>query len=266
MRELRLGIGLGVFGALIALGCDGGGRGTDSGTPPADTGVMTVDSGPPRDSGPPMDSGSRDGGGGGGCRPPLSECDLVAQDCAPGSACRYVAPAEREDPRGLCETPAGTRLEGESCTRDETMDTCAEGMICRNGTCRRHCCANSDCPVLFTVCVSIGEAGLCLADDGCNPVDGSGCPDGQACYTAGLVNLCSTAGIAGDGELCAETGCIGGFGCLAAMGEQFTCKKLCDLTMGGAGCASGQACTGRIGNGEDPPQPRADVGFCEPMP
>lgn len=262
MRELRLGTWL-VTTVVLALGCDSS-RPADP-----DTGVGVMDSGTPPtpDSGGGTDAGRDSGGGGPTCRPPLSECDLLRQDCGTGRACRWVSPSAGEDPRGLCEEPAGTSTEGMPCVRDTTMDSCAEGLICVDGTCRRYCCEGrtGDCPMIGTFCAG-SPVGLCLSGSPCNPVDGSGCDTaGQACYPIAGENLCRTEGTAGLDEPCESVGCVAGHACLAAAGEPFTCKKLCNIA-DGAGCTEGQVCSGRIGDGSDPPRARTDIGFCEPAP
>lgn len=237
MRELRLGTWL-VTSIVLALGCD------SPRNPDPDTGVAVMDSGMPGpDTGTPtVDAGRDSGGGGRTCRPPMSECDLLRQDCGAGGACRYVTPSPTEDPRGLCE-PAGTATEGMSCVRDPATgvaDTCAEGLICDSGTCRKYCCDGNigDCPVGQFCLGGPGTVSLCRAGSGCNVFDGSGCTTaGQSCYLAGPDRDCFSTGTSAEGEACMFlNSCVPGHGCIGpAEGETF-CRKLCDPSMAAADC------------------------------
>lgn len=238
MRQLRLGTWLVTAAALAAFGCDGDNRDPDTGVSLIDSGMPPVDSG-----GGTMDSGRDSGGGGRVCRPPMSECDLLAQDCGPGRACRYVTPAPGEDPRGLCEEPAGTATEGMPCMRDAAggvADTCAEGLICDAGTCRQYCCDgnSADCPVGQFCLGGPGTVSLCRAGAACNVFDGSGCTTaGQSCYLAGADRDCFSSGTLAEGAACEFLNeCLPGHACIGGAGEPGECRKLCDPAMAGADC------------------------------
>jgi hypothetical protein len=248
MGQLRIGTWL-LMASLAAVGCDGGGGGgggggTDAGS--TDGGGGVVDSGPRPDSGPPPDGGPVDSGSmmGRTCRPPMSECDLLQQDCAVGEACRHVSPEMGADPRGLCEPG----------------DTCAEGSICRGGVCAQYCCDSNDadCPV-GQFCLSGSDGvGFCRPGDACNVLDGSGCTDpSQGCYLFRSDRLCLPRGTIEEGGACEFLdSCVPGHACV---GDPGTCRQLCDPMMMGADCPSTGTyrCGGLMGV--------TDVGVCVPM-
>jgi len=155
-------------------------------------------------------------------------------------ACRYLRPAAGEEPRGLCEA-AGTATEGMPCVRSDTMpDTCAEGLICNDGTCRQWCCDgnNADCPLGQFCLGGPGSVAICREGAACNVIDGSGCDAGEGCYLAGPDRDCFTAGTLAEGESCMFIDdCSPGHSCLAlSETDPSLCRKLCDPAMAGADC------------------------------
>ena len=273
MRELRIGTWLAAMTALVAWGCDGSRPADpDSGMVTVDSGGGGIDSGPPRDSGPDtgMTTMTDSGMTGRRCGPNEGPCDISDPgSCGAGMACQFTRASEGAPIMTGC-FPAGTGTDGAAC--DPMMTQCAEGFGCSQfeTLCRRFCCSNADCNPAATgqICNIFDDtgpagrmAGICLLPDSCNPVDGSGCDAGESCYVNGAENLCSTTGTVATGESCASARCLPGNVCLNP--AMPTCSKLCDLTMDGAGCATGEACNGRIGL-ESGGQ-RTDVGYCVPM-
>ncbi len=277
MRELRIGTWLAAMTALVAWGCDGSRPADpDSGMVTVDSGGGGIDSGPPRDSGPDtgMTTMTDSGMTGPSCGPTDGACDVSnPSSCGGGMACVVRKDPDTDVVSTYC-VAAGTGTDGAAC--DPMMTQCAEGFDCSQfeNVCRRVCCSNSDCNPTDTgqncnIFSDSGPAGrmsgICLLPDTCNPADGSGCDAGQSCYINGPENLCVATGTVATGEPCGGSAgrCAAGNACLGADGEAATCRKLCDLMMDGAGCATEEVCNGRIGlegGGQ-----RTDVGFCVPM-
>jgi hypothetical protein len=196
------------------------------------------------------------------CRPAGSECDLLRQDCSAGEACRYLIMMEGEDPRGLCE-PAGTATVGMPCMRDAAggvADTCAEGLICVEGTCRQYCCDgnSADCPVGQFCLGGPGDVALCTQGAACNVFDGTGCTNpAEACYLARSDRSCFSRGDIAEGSACMFLNdCVPGHACV---GDPGACRRLCDPAMMGADCPAGGTyrCAGLSGV--------TGVGVCIPM-
>lgn len=148
--------------------------------------VLAVET--PRTPPTPVDAAAPDAGP----RPPR----VTGVECAPAGACRL--PDDQGCPAGqLCEldsrgeptcntrTP-GAGAEGDPC---ETANDCGSGVNCNAlvGRCVRYCCADEDCGEGFG-CFTLfeGGMGICSPDDDCDPVDGSGCEDGNTCYQCWL--------------------------------------------------------------------------------
>jgi len=76
----------------------------------------------------------------------------------------------------------------------------------------------------------------------CNPVDGTGCADPQACVFVSNINVAQCRNIAAAPKAheaaCSNTlhDCDVGFTCID-LGMGLTCHKTCDSNMGGVGCA-----------------------------
>lgn len=201
-----------------------------------------------RDSGPPRS-----------CRPPASECDLLAQDCPVGEACRLPSLAAQEGAR--CE-PAGSLQLGASC--DSSLgDGCAPGLFCFAGECARYCCdgESADCPPDHFCIGARGTVDRCRTGTACDVFDGTGCPDVDlSCYLAGPSTDCFETGVGSDGDSCTGgwNACAPGHACFRE-GDASVCRQLCRQELHGTDCPDSPARRCSILSGALP-----GVGGCIP--
>lgn len=246
MRDASAAIWSMSFSLFASFGCDAVENGELDGDIRVDSGA---DSGASSSDGSPPDEGSLDDGavdsgtaddGSRSCRLTEGECDLLRQDCPAEDACRWVMPAGDEDGdlTALCE-PGGTIGVGQACTRPN----CASGLVCVEGFCREYCCdgENGDCSA-GSICVPTGrerQVGFCLPDTGCDPLDGSGCEEGQACYLTRGGGTCFDAGSVAFGEACGRVNdCVPGGVCANRDDGEYICRQACMPAMRGADCAN----------------------------
>ncbi len=136
--------------------------------------------------------------------------------------------------------PAGSAAEREACSL--TLD-CATG-TCESfgrgaGACAPHCRTSADCD---EVCVEFRldqrDYGLCTA--ACDPVDGTGCGPGLACFlqrhfepgsdVPSDTTWCAPPGVRGIGEACDFFDpCAPGGYCLGIGGAPSACIEVCDV-------------------------------------
>lgn len=259
----------GLFSALLTgAGCgsdrngsvrDAGGGGT------TDTGMTRADAGPPSDAGPEPDSG--------GSTPtecPEAVCDiLTGGGCGEGEAC-YLAEAEGEV-APMCAM-AGKAAREASC---ENANSCQEGLICVDGTCKAACCnlgASEGCPDGQACTVQLsgigGEPlgiGYCVTPETCDLVTQVGCESPESCYASDLAAgtvLCIRPGDdVAEGETCTSANsCRAGLGCLSTDGESFTCLKFCYTNAKNSVCGEGQTCRALSSSGIE------NLGVCDPPP
>jgi len=241
MRRHRFGLVL----ALALTGCadrelasDTGGGGSTGASTGAGSSTGTVD---PTTTGGPCTVD---------CPPdlPAIDCDLLAQDCPPGSKCSsngdlsFCAPLD-PDPDGP----------GEACTvTAKGVDSCVAGAFCWvDGLCHALCTPDADpsCPAGSACVNGDGFAQICVAS--CQPLL-QDCPEGQVCVIpSSNVPVCGpdvsgAGGAAGDvcekinscdpGNQCDQNGSVRG--CAGAS----CCTPFCDLGIPEFGCPEGQTC------------------------
>lgn len=208
---------------------------------PRDAGVDGANDGGGNDSG-------TDGGGPSTGMCPDGPCNLLTSEgCSAGQACFFDAMAE--SPTCMVAGPGG---DGDACS---TLTDCKEGFHCLGGRCRYYCCGSDErCPT-GQAC---GGGLICMFVDECDPVEQTGCADGEGCYpavSAGSVSCATPTSDAGtQGDSCElVNGCEPGFACI---GDPGTCAQLCDPTIATPGCPDGTSCGGLAGFADD-------VGVCD---
>jgi len=161
---------------------------------------------------------------------PLEGCNPVYDfGCDLGTNCFYFP----ESGQASCHEPQFA-AEGAPCT---WPPDCSPLHTCHEGTCRRVCAPGSACPNEVDTCIGMGwyegDLGVCpLATGPCDPVNDSGCSEGNACYFNGdaLGGTCMTEGSAYPGDTCwADNQCRPGLACLRLFdSEDGRCTELCD--------------------------------------
>lgn len=162
-----------------------------------------------------------------------SPCRLVSPQCgcAAGEGCYINASSDR-----AC-MPAGTDLEGEGCTAD---NSCAPGLLClgvspSTGVCGRFCASDSGCSGGALCIIQLDDGtgapipGVTLCTNACDPVYGDGCPLGIACTiyqeTAAPMRYftgCRPEGTGLAGDPCTnEEDCAGGHFCANSQCYQY---------------------------------------------
>lgn len=187
-----------------------------------------------------------DGGFGATCN---AGCDVVAQDCGAAFKCEYV-----NGVRSCLD--GGTLPEGSNCLGN--TGACVAGSMCTlmaggdggtEGTCRKFCRTNADCPAtkICNLIVTVNGTGekprVCgEAPQGCD-VFTQNCPlSTQGCYpTSSSGPVCLTSGITTLGSPCAAANsCVKGTVCAGPVGD-LKCRSVCPYPSTGA-CTSG-TCT-----------------------
>jgi hypothetical protein len=169
-----------------------------------------------------------------------SPCRLQAPQCGctEGLSCQgLAAPA--------C-LPASTGGPGEACG----TTGCIGGLTCwivttdPQGSCQPYCTVDADCPESFCLGDPGLQAGVCLP--GCDPVNQTGCPDGQSCLVSFGVShettamrgstTCGIVGSTPDGGTCSGPSCATGLLCLSGI-----CHTVCRIGDSSI-CPPGQSC------------------------
>lgn len=105
------------------------------------------------------------------CMNPVVGCDPLLQDCEAGSKCTVLVTEMGTGIPAVACAPNGTRVDGESCTREDGTDDCAAGLYClptpegqgTDGFCRSLCAEGSACDVPEDVCMAIIDGyGVCV--------------------------------------------------------------------------------------------------------
>ncbi|MBX7192550.1 MAG: hypothetical protein K1X94_10855 [Sandaracinaceae bacterium] len=197
------------------------------------------------------------------CRTPAGECDLMLQDCPPGSACVYADPAPETLAETLCApiVEAGGS-EGAPCC---AVNSCDPGLFCAGaietmpgvcsamGHCAAYCCSSDGCGPGSTCTPFDGRfaGGECVAGTTpCDLVEQTGCEGvpGTACYPDAFADgRCVTSGTVPEGGSCTlNNDCAPGMACftISAGTPRSICLRICRLIDGASGCpSSGMACT-----------------------
>ena len=185
----------------------------------------------------------------GGCGDlPAIDCDLLAQDCPPGTKCSSNGDLSFCAP--LDPSPGSP---GEACTvAAKGVDSCAAGAFCWvDALCHALCSPEADpsCPPDMACVNGDGFAQICVAS--CDPLV-QDCPEGQACVIPSSdVPVCapdiSGAG-GGVGEVCVKiNGCDPGNQCdqkgsVPDCAGGSCCTPFCDIGVPEPGCPPGQDC------------------------
>jgi hypothetical protein len=181
------------------------------------------------------------------CSRPLdgSPCNPA---CAFGCSCGWCA-VNNGAVTCLTENP-GTKKSGDVCDPSNSAD-CSPGLYClaECGTahCHKYCDpsnGNADCSSGST-CSRTAISGsyqfsVCdFPKTACDPVRGSGCPSGYACYPFDKTVVCDCAGIMASGGTCGLLrDCAPGYTCVNANSVS-TCQKTCALS---SDCPSTTTC------------------------
>ncbi len=216
--------------------------------------------------------GATGGNGGGGSS---GVCDPIANTgCGSGEKCAALL---RNGVMGLACAAQGDKQEGDTCSQTvtadgQTGDDCGPGLACfkvqgESATSCRHFCplAGSTCGCSSNQLCSLVVPGLtgyafCRAIATCQPLDQTGCGDGEGCYfsTSACYTgpLCAKAGSKKPGESCAASNeCEKGSTCLV-LGSGGTCTAFCSTESGGTpGCSGTDQCAALGG-------PDTKVGSC----
>lgn len=179
---------------------------------------------------------------------PELDCDLLAQDCPPGSKCTsngdltFCAP--------LDPSPGGP---GAACTiTAKGVDSCAAGSFCWvDDRCHALCSPDADpaCPPDEACTNGDGLAQICVAR--CNPLV-QDCPEGQECVIpSSKVPVCAPdiSGAGGEpGDVCEfSNGCDPGNQCdqsdsVPNCAGSRCCAPFCDTAAPVSTCPMGQTC------------------------
>ncbi len=248
-RCVRVGLARAAIGLLACPGPPTGGQ------TPVDSGSSadTDAGGTPPDAGPPAGDG---GSSSGACSPTVTPNGCAA----PNSKCGLVVS------KYGCQPP-GTATDGQACTSNSAGDSCAAGLFCLSGACRRFCdtaaatsgCASDEACSLqltwnggppagerFFICVKTGSECDVLSQT---------CVGTNACYFTQAGSKCLTPGTVADGQTCQYANdCTKGAACLSLNSAGARCHRLCaaasDAGTADAGvplsCSVGQCLT--VGN------------------
>ncbi len=135
--------------------------------------------------------------------------------------------------------PDGTQSEGENCSTKE----CKAGLICMQldsgpYQCLSYCQTSNDCAGDQTHCIwpwkdTTEVWGFCR--DGCDPIQQTGCNNGEACYFSDPdqgSTLCWATGTIAENSACdSTTMCVPGSDCVVQAGTnpfEYYCRRYCD--------------------------------------
>ncbi|MBI4700424.1 MAG: hypothetical protein HY744_04525 [Deltaproteobacteria bacterium] len=230
-------------------------------------------------SGSSSSSSSSSGGGGGGpieCAAPYTdvtkgECDLLQQDCPPGSWCDVGS--KEGVTTTLCKASSGGLKDtGAECKK---TSECTTGLKCLDDHCSPYCCPSNDEPCKGGICdIQVGYpsgnfAMMCSYSQACKLFEGS-CPQGQACHVAdqdqGLAVCDSPSGqpVEEGGKCKFRNDCGESQLCACKAADDCQCRHFCLVSSwqqkepGKGGCLPGRTCK----SWGQPALP--DVGICEP--
>ena len=218
----------------------------------------------------------------------IIECDIWAQDCPEGEKCMPWA----NDGGGSWNATRCSPLDpnpsavGDPCTVEGSgvsgIDNCDLGAMCwevdpqtNNGVCIELCScseANPVCNTPNTACGISNDGVLVLCLPVCNPLDPTGCSQGQGCYGVGDTFQCApdqSAGMGMVGDDCAFlNGCDPGNFCAnvasvpGCSGDApGCCSAFCTLG-DDASCLDGQVCTPWFAAGQAPDECLGTIGAC----
>lgn len=296
MASMKVGPGLvcvalALTSPVLGAGCGGDGPSRPDADLSRPDAASTTDTGSTGDDTGPGNDAGRDSGVARMCRSPMGNCDLLAQDCAPGEdmqprTCVYALPEMGATvPQTVCAPIVGAGAEeGGACC---AINSCDTGLVCVGavesgpgtcstmGTCRRYCCGSSSDCAGGEVCSGFGGGfmgGICDTIDGCDLVDQTGCEDesGTGCYpgTGGATQCVRpTMAMAAEGATCMFTNdCVPGTGCFTVTPSgggmaRSVCLRFCDTGDGAADCpgSMGMACQAAAGL-------PTGTGICPPPP
>jgi hypothetical protein len=170
-------------------------------------------------------------------------CDPV---CQTGCGCGLRCGVSTTGP--TCSAQVGAKTLGQLCT--PTTDDCAPGLACLREACGRNlarcyrfcrdasvCGTNGACTIQVNSSsdVALGQLVCDLAEQTCDPIAGTGCPDAAlSCFVTSVgQTICDCPGRArGEGESCGSyADCAPGLACL-----QSRCVRLCRSTTDCANC------------------------------
>jgi hypothetical protein len=186
----------------------------------------------------------------------------------------------------------GSKAEGDTCTpvpspEAQTGDDCGDGLGCFNTKvddrtiCRRICPfpGTDICPNGETCSMAVpGLSGLkfCVGTisppppTSCLPLEQTGCPSGQACYSTPDGAMCYKAGTAQPGATChAANECTPGNTCVTILTNNdgsSACHSFCSTVSGGTPSCSGTSTGGTFCAPLNASSDEANLGFCRTPP
>lgn len=129
--------------------------------------------------------GTTGGTGGGGAEPTCMQLEAGSCTAIPQAGCATGETCLPGSPDYCCA--AGTGTEGSLCGSNFVPGTCATGLVCIGGTCRKFCQGPAECP--RGLCVAYGNPpafSLCGAELPCDLREPwKACPTGATCVPAG---------------------------------------------------------------------------------
>ncbi len=179
---------------------------------------------------------------------PAIDCDLLAQDCPPGSKC-----SSNGDVTFCAPLDPSPGAPGEACTSTaKGVDSCAAGSLCWvDDTCHALCSPDADpsCPPGQACINGDGLAQICATS--CNPLV-QDCPGGQVCVIpSSNLPVCAPdfSGPGGEaGDVCEfSNGCDPGNQCdqkdsVPVCAGSSCCAPFCDIALPEPACPMGQTC------------------------
>ncbi len=214
------------------------------------------------------------------CRPELDD------DCPEGQKCTAYAVDEGTCCVGAnrCVPIIGDRGLGQSCTRTQYNDDCADRLFCMTkssggvgeGSCVLMCdwTAEDSCPDLFggpAQCIPLNGGVLPICERTCSPFM-EDCPQGYGCFPVGGYGFyCSTSTPDGDGldgdECYTISSCAPGFACVngamqATCVHDRCCTEICDTSATATPCVGAETCQPFYEDDEIPTRELQHAGYC----
>jgi hypothetical protein len=214
------------------------------------------------------------------CRPE------AASDCPAGQKCTAYAIDEGTCCVGAnqCVPILGDRGLGQSCTRTQYNDDCADRLFCMTtssggvgvGSCLLMCdwTTEDSCPDLFAGpadCIPLNGGVLPICERVCSPLSDN-CPVGYGCFPVGGYGFyCSPSTPDGDGvdddECYTISSCADGYACVNGV-KQATCvhdrccTPICDTSATETQCIGDESCQLFYEGDEVPNRDLLYVGYC----